>query len=377
MKDICILGSTGSIGTQALEVVREAPGRFNIRALSCNRSIDKLEEQIAEFSPDAVCVGTEEDAAALSHRYRGLTVLWGKEGLKELCRESYDIVLNSLLGIAGLVPTVEAVKAGNDIAFANKETLVAGGSIVMPLVREKGVRMLPVDSEHSAIFQALQGQAGNKLKRIILTASGGPFRGYTREMLKYVTVEQTLRHPRWSMGNKITVDSATLMNKGFEIIEAKWLFDVEPEMIETVIHPESIIHSAVEFCDTGIIAQLGLPDMKVPIAYAFTYPERMDTGLESLDLVKAGRLTFEKPDREVFKCLRLAEDALKAGGTYPAALNGANEELVRQFLAGKIRYVDIGDRAEKVLDAHKSISNPSLEEILEEDRRAGELVKNI
>ncbi len=369
------MGSTGSIGAQALDIVRRAPERFKIKALACRRSTERIAEQIGEFSPEAVCVGTEEDAAALAARFPGLAVLCGEEGLLEICRESYDMVLNSLVGTAGLLPTVETVKAGNDVALANKETLVAGGSVVIPLAKEKGVSLLPVDSEHSAVFQALRGEERGNIKRIILTASGGPFRGYSRERLEQVTREEALAHPNWSMGSKITVDSATMMNKGFEIIEARWLFDVETDRIEVVVHPQSVVHSAVEFRDTGIIAQMGRPDMRIPIAYAFTWPERMDTGLESLSLSEVGKLTFEEPDGEVFKGLRLAREALKEGGSCPAVLNGANEELVRQFLEGRIRFVDICDTLERIMDERQYISAPSLEEILEEDLRAREAAR--
>ena len=368
MKNICILGSTGSIGTQALDVVEKNPEKFNISVLTCNRSVDKLIPQIEKFKPDLVAVGDEEGRRKVKERFPHLDVLTGEEGIAKAAETGCDIVLNSLLGISGLVPTIHAINAGSDIAFANKETLVAGGETVMGLVKEKGVKMLPVDSEHSAIFQCLEGERDNEIRRILLTASGGPFRGYTRAELEKVTLENALNHPNWKMGKKITIDSATLMNKGFEVIEARWLFDVAPDDIEVVVHPESIIHSAVEFMDTSVIAQMGKPDMRLPIAYAFNYPERIDAGLEPMDLTALSGLHFEKPDRETFKCLDMAYEALKEGGTYTAALNGANEVLVSEFLKGNIKFTDIPDTIKKVLDEHISVSHPDLETVLEADR---------
>ena len=368
MKNICVLGSTGSIGTQALDVVEKNPEKFNISVLTCNRSVDKLIPQIEKFKPDLVAVGDEEGRRKVKERFPHLDVLTGEDGIAKAAETGCDIVLNSLLGISGLVPTIHAIKAGSDIAFANKETLVAGGETVMGLVKEKGVKMLPVDSEHSAIFQCLEGERDNEIRRILLTASGGPFRGYTRAELEKVTLENALNHPNWKMGKKITIDSATLMNKGFEVIEARWLFDVAPDDIEVVVHPESIIHSAVEFMDTSVIAQMGKPDMRLPIAYAFNYPERIDAGLEPMDLTALSGLHFEKPDRETFKCLDMAYEALKEGGTYTAALNGANEVLVSEFLKGNIKFTDIPDTIKKVLDEHISVSHPDLETVLEADR---------
>ena len=377
MKRISILGSTGSIGTQALDIARKNPDKFNICALTCSRSIDRMCEQIKEFRPELVCVSSEKDAAALSDEFPHVTVMYGEEGLKEAARIECDMVLNSLLGISGLVPTVHAAEAGRDIAFANKETLVTGGRLIMELVRNSGIRLLPVDSEHSAIFQCLEGNAGRKIRRIILTASGGPFRGYDRERLENVTLEQTLKHPNWTMGQKITVDSATMMNKGFEVIEAKWLFDVNPQMIDVLVHPQSIIHSAVEFEDTSVIAQMGKPDMRVPISYAFSYPERIDSGLDSLDFTELSALTFEKPDPETFRCLGLAYEALAADESHTVALNGANEVLTAEFLKKNIRYIDIQNILEEVMERHQGRNGLELEDIIEEDKTARELTLRI
>jgi 1-deoxy-D-xylulose-5-phosphate reductoisomerase len=284
------------------------------------------------------------------------------------------MVLNSLIGMMGLVPTYYAIKAGKDIALANKETLVAGGEVVMDAVKENEVRLLPVDSEHSAIFQALQGNDPRGVNRIILTASGGPFRGYTLEQLSKVTVSQALNHPNWKMGSKITIDSATMMNKGLEVIEARWLFDVSPEKIEVVIHPQSIIHSMVEYVDHSIIAQLGMPDMRVPISYALTYPERIENRINGVNFFETGSLTFEKPDLGTFRCLGFAYDAVKAGGSYPVALNAANEVLVQQFLEGRIKFLDIQNTLERILQEHKPVYKLDLEEIIEIDHNIrGEL----
>ncbi|MCF0141428.1 MAG: 1-deoxy-D-xylulose-5-phosphate reductoisomerase [Mogibacterium sp.] len=371
MKRIIILGSTGSIGTQALDIIRDNSDKFKAVALSCNSRVDELIRQVEEFHPEAVCVGKEADAKRVSELFPWLTVLYGKEGLKELVKIEGEMVLSSLMGISGLEPTYEAIKTGKDIALANKETLVTGGAIVTELCKEKGVKLLPVDSEHSAIFQCIQGNREQKIKRILLTCSGGPFRNYSAEELKTVTVEQALKHPKWNMGSKITIDSATMMNKGLEVIEAKWLFDVEPEKIDVHIHPQSIVHSMVEFEDTSVIAQLGLPDMRIPISYAFGYPDRLPYKGEGLDFFTTGaNLTFEKPRRDVFKCIDLAYEALKKGGSYPIVLNGANEELVAMFLKGSIGFTDIQNTVEKVMNEH-SISHPSnVEEVLSVDAEA-------
>lgn len=372
MKTIAILGSTGSIGTQALDLVRRNPEKFSVTVLSCSRRIERLKEQIEEFHPRMVVVQREEDAATLAVEYPKLQVEYGDKGLIAAAESSCDLVLNSLVGIRGMIPTYYALRAGNDIAFANKETLVAGGELIMRTSEETGRKLLPVDSEHSAIFQCLQQNSGQAVRRILLTASGGPFRGYTLEQLRGVTLDQALRHPKWDMGNKITIDSATMMNKGLEIIEAKWLFDVDPDRIQVVVHPQSIVHSAVEYWDGSVLAQMGNPDMRIPISYAFSWPERLENDFKPLDLFAEGTLTFERSDPEVFKTLRLARQACSQGGTYPAALNGANEVLVQMFLEQKIGFTDIQDTIEKVLEVHKPENHLTLEGILEADRKARE-----
>ncbi len=372
MKRISILGSTGSIGTQALDIIEHHPEELQVAALSCAKRVDLLREQIRRFSPAAVCVAEEEDARSLAKEFPGLEVYHGMKGLVAIASmEDCDMVLNSLLGMRGLEPTLAAAKAGRDIAFANKETLVAGGELVMRTVEENGVALLPVDSEHSAIFQALQGNAGNEIRRILLTASGGPFRGYSREELLQVSREQALKHPNWSMGAKITIDSATMMNKGLEVIEARWLFHVPLEKIQVVVHPQSVLHSAVEYADGSIIGQLGNPDMRVPIAYAFSYPKRLPmTGtMQPLDIFSCGELTFEKMDETVFRTVGLAYEASRRGGTYPVALNAANEVLVAAFLDGRIRFHQIQDILEDILREHQPLPGLSLEEILETDAR--------
>ena len=376
MKKITILGSTGSIGTQSLEVIRNNPERFTVEALTCGANADLLSEQIKEFKPALAVTANEADALRLSREFPHTEFAWGREGLIAAAEGGCDMVLNSLMGMRGLEPTYHAIKAGKDIALANKETLVAGGQLVMDAVAEHGVKMLPVDSEHSAIFQCLEGNEGRPIKKILLTASGGPFRGYSLEELEKVTLEQALKHPKWTMGAKITIDSATMMNKGLEVIEAKWLFGVEADDIQILVHPQSIVHSAVEFMDTSVIAQLGVPDMKIPISLALGYPDRLVSNDPSLDFFGQGaNLTFEKPDPEVFKCIRLAYDAIRAGGSYPAALNGANEVLVDLFLNKKIRFIDIQNTLEKIMAEHKPQYNPGLEDVLEVDRSVRQKVK--
>ena len=376
MKKITILGSTGSIGTQSLEVIRNNPERFSVEALTCGANADLLSEQIKEFKPALAVTANEEDALRLGREFPHTEFAWGREGLIAAAEGSCDMVLNSLMGMRGLEPTYHAIKAGKDIALANKETLVAGGQLVMDAAAEYGVKMLPVDSEHSAIFQCLEGNEGRPVKKILLTASGGPFRGYSLEELEKVTLEQALKHPKWTMGAKITIDSATMMNKGLEVIEAKWLFGVEADDIQILVHPQSIVHSAVEFMDTSVIAQLGVPDMKIPISLALGYPDRLASNDPSLDFFGQGaNLTFEKPDPEVFKCIRLAYDAIRAGGSYPAALNGANEVLVDLFLNKKIRFIDIQNTLEKIMAEHKPQYNLGLEDVLEIDRSVRQKVK--
>ena len=381
MKRISILGSTGSIGTQCLDVISGNRDRFSVAALSCSKSIELLCRQIEEFSPAAVCVAEEADAAELSKKYSGIEFFHGDEGLRAIAAmEDCDMVVNSLMGMRGLEPTMAAIEAGKDIAFANKETLVVGGQLVMDAVKRRGVKLLPVASEHSAVFQCIQGSAGNEIRRLILTASGGPFRGYSAEQLKSVTLEQALAHPNWSMGKKITVDSATMMNKGLEVIEAKWLFDIPAEKIQIVVHPQSILHSAVEYCDGSVIGQMGLPDMRVPIAYALSYPERMEmtSSMKSLDFfsLKDG-MTFYPADAEVFRTIGLAYEACRIGGSYPVALNGANEVLVDMFLKGKIRFTDIQDTLVKVMEEHRPVQDLDIEGILEEDSRIREKMRNM
>lgn len=381
MKKISILGSTGSIGTQALDVIAHNQDKFKVTALSCAKSLPLLCRQIEEFSPEAVAVKDETDAKELADKYKDLEVFWGTEGLKTIASmESCDMVLNSLMGMKGLEPTMAAIESGKDIAFANKETLVAGGQLVMDAVKKHGVAMLPVDSEHSAIFQSLQGNQDNEIRRILLTASGGPFRGYSLEQLEQVSLEQALNHPNWSMGSKITIDSATMMNKGLEVIEARWLFDVPLEKIQVVVHPQSILHSAVEYMDSSVIGQMGNPDMRIPIAYAFSYPERMDLSdvTQPLDLfsLKEG-MSFYPADRSVFKTIDLAYEACREGGSCPVVLNGANEVLVDLFLHGKIRFIDIQNFLIQMMESHQAKRNLDLETILEEDMRGREDVRKL
>lgn len=362
MKNIAILGSTGSIGTQALEIIRQNPGIFKAVALSCGKNTELLKQQIEEFKPEMVYCEADSSLNKNADSIIDIATM-----------DDADMVLNSMMGMRGLEPTLAAIEAGKDIAFANKETLVVGGDLVMDAVKRKGVKLLPVDSEHSAIFQAMQGNAGNPIRRILLTASGGPFRGYSRAKLEKVTLAQALKHPNWSMGNKITVDSATMMNKGLEIIEAKWLFDVPLEQIQVLIHPQSILHSAIEYEDGSVIGQMGNPDMKVPIAYAFSYPERinllLDGTVEPLNLFALEEgLTFYPADESVFKTIALSRQASKRGGTVPVVLNGANEVLVDMFLQKKIKFTDIQDTLERVLADYIGKYGLDLEGILEEDR---------
>ncbi|MBR3786483.1 MAG: 1-deoxy-D-xylulose-5-phosphate reductoisomerase [Firmicutes bacterium] len=368
MRKVSILGSTGSIGTQALDVVRANKDNFEVTALACGRNLELLSAQIKEFAPKIAVIESADDAKILAERHPEVEVFCGEEGLITAATAECDMVLNSLMGMRGLVPTYAAIKAGKDIALANKETLVAGGELVMEAVKENGVKMLPVDSEHSAIFQCLQGNEGKEIKKILLTASGGPFRGWSLEQLEGVTLAQALKHPKWTMGQKITIDSATMMNKGLEVIEARWLFDVPLEKIQILVHPQSIVHSAVEFMDTSVIAQMGLPDMRIPISIALGYPERIPYEGPSLDFFKEGaNLTFEEPNPEVFKCIKMAYDASKAGGSYPVVLNAANEVLVDLFLKEKIRFIDIQNRLQDILEKHNPTYHLTLEDIIRVD----------
>lgn len=375
MKNLSILGSTGSIGTQALDVVRAQPSQFHIKAMTAGKNIQLFKEQLKEFAPEYASVGAEKDAIELRKAFPKIEISYGMQGLCDAAVYSdVEMVLNGLLGMLGLRPTAEAIHAGKDIAFANKETLVAGGALIMEAVARKGIKFIPVDSEHSAIFQCMQG---NPVKKLILTASGGPFRGYTKEKLQNVSLEQALKHPNWSMGAKITVDSATMMNKGLEVIEARWLFDMMPESIEVIVHPESILHSAVEFCDGSIIGQLGLPDMKIPIAYALTYPLRMENVGTSLDFSELGALHFEKPDIQTFRCLGLAYEALKAGDSYTTVLNATNEEAVEAFLQNKIKFTQIPEIIEQALTVHKSTKIKNIDDIFNVEKEARAFVSEL
>ena len=379
MKNISLLGSTGSIGKQTLEVAAANPDKMKIRVLAAHTSDTVLEEQIRAFEPDFAVLSDKEAAARLKARYHGKTeILAGEEGLLAAATYSeVDTVLASMVGYAGLRPTMAAINCGKNIALANKETLVAAGSLVMEAIAKNNVSLTPVDSEHSAIFQALQGGKEDEVKRLLITASGGPFRGKKRSELESVTLAQCLNHPNWSMGKKITVDSSTLANKGLEVIEAHWLFNMPYEKIDVVVHPQSIIHSLVEFCDGSVIAQLGEPDMRLPIQYALSYPCRYHKAFDQLDLIKAGTLTFEAPDMEAFPSLRIAIDCGKAGGTLPCVFNAANEEAVYAFLDNKIKYLDIPYITEKVASLHKNIAAPCIEDIERADAEARAAAQSI
>lgn len=369
MRKISILGSTGSIGTQTLEVV-ENLGNIKVSAITGNQNIDLLEKQARKFQPELVAVMDSKNAETLKGRLAdtNIRIVSGMDGLVEAAvYADADTVVTSVVGNVGLKPTFEAIRAGKNIALANKETLVSAGQLVMDLAKKHNSKIYPVDSEHSAIFQSLQGNAGNKIARILLTASGGPFRGKTREELLHVTAADALAHPNWSMGRKITIDSATLMNKGLEVMEAKWLFDVAVEQIEVLVHPQSIVHSAVEYEDGAIMAQMGEPDMRVPIQYALTYPKREKSPFPRIDFAKRSTLTFEKPDMDTFRCLSLAYRALQTGGTLPTVLNGANEVAVARFLAGELTFLQIPELIERVMDAYTVKQEYDLEDLLEAD----------
>lgn len=373
--NIILLGSTGSIGTQTLEVVREDPDNFSVSVMTCGSNLELFISQMRKFKPKTVVVAEEKDVQTLNSQFPDTEILWGREGLKEAAGKPADMVVNGLVGMRGLEPTLAALKKGTTVALANKETLVTGGEMVMSLASETGAEILPVDSEHSAIFQCLQGESKNKISRILLTASGGPFRGYSSEAVAHVKLEDALKHPRWRMGKKITIDSATLVNKALEVIEAKWLFGVKPEQIEVLIHPQSIVHSMVELQDGAIMAQMGMPDMRVPISYALNYPNRMANDYPKMNFFTDGAsMIFEKPDVANFRALPLGYEALRMGGSAPVVLNGANEALVQLFLDKKIKFIDITIGLEKVLGHHKLRNNLSLEEIIEIDKEARELV---
>lgn len=372
MKKIGILGSTGSIGTQTLEIVRSNPD-LQVIALAAGSNVSLMEQQVREFRPMLAVMGSEEAATDLKNRIADTDtrVSAGMEGMLELAiLPQMEVLVTAIVGMIGIRPTIAAIKAGKTIALANKETLVTAGHIIMPLAKEKGVSILPVDSEHSAIFQSMHGENRERVSKILLTASGGPFRGKKTEELQDITVEDALKHPNWSMGRKITVDSATLVNKGLEVMEAKWLFDVEPEQIQVVVHPQSIIHSMVEYVDGGIMAQLGMPDMKLPIQYALFYPDRRPMDGRRVDFFALKSISFEEPDIKTFRGLQLAYDAIAAGGSMPTVFNAANEKAVGLFLDKKIRFLAIYDLIQGAMEQHKVIANPTVDEILEAEAQA-------
>lgn len=378
MKDIIILGSTGSIGTQALKVIRENSEEFNILGLTCGNNIDLFKRQIEEFSPKFCVCKKSSDALDLSKIFPNVEFSYGSEGLNDLAKVKCNTMINALMGMRGLVPTYIGIKSGNNIALANKETLVAGGNVIMEALEDGIAQMIPVDSEHSAIFQCLEGNHNRKVQRLILTASGGPFRGLNISELSKVTPEMALNHPNWSMGRKITIDSATMMNKGLEIIEARWLFNIDIKNIHVLIHPQSIVHSGVEFEDNSILVQMGVPDMKIPISLALGYPNRIKNHSKNLDFFgEASKLTFQKPDLDNLPCLDLAIKAGTLGGSYPVVMNGANEVLVEAFLDGKIKFLDIPKIIEKLLEQHEKIENPQIEEILFIDSMARKNAKKL
>lgn len=368
MKNIGILGASGSVGTQGLDIIRQYPDNYRLVSFSVGKNIELANDIIEEFRPDICCVQNKTDVDKI--KSASIEVVYGNDGLMEVAAyHKNDMLLNSIMGSVGLKPTVHAIKHGIDIALANKETLVVAGEIIMQLARDYDVNIIPVDSEHSAIFQCLNGENHKNIEKLIITASGGSFRDLSREALKDVTVQDALNHPNWSMGKKITIDSATMMNKGLEVIEAKWLFDVPIEKIETLLHKQSIIHSMVEFNDTSVIAQLGTPDMRMPILYAFSYPDRLPRNAERLNLAQVGQLDFKAMDFERYRCLKLAFDAIKIGGTMPVVMNAVNEVVVQQFLDEEISFLDIETIIEREMSAHDVIQNPDLETILEVDAK--------
>ena len=376
MKKIAILGSTGSIGTQKLEIVRENPD-LEVVGLAAGANIDLFERQVREFQPKLVSLQSEAACRELRTRLADMqvAVVCGMDGLIQIAEmEESQVLVTAIVGMIGIRPTIAAIQKGKDIALANKETLVTAGHIIMPLAKERGVSILPVDSEHSAIFQSLQGENRERVSRLLITASGGPFRGKTREQLETVRLEDALHHPNWSMGNKITIDSATLVNKGLEVMEAKWLFGVDLDQIQVVVHPQSIIHSMVEYVDGGIMAQLGMPDMKLPIQYALFYPDRRPMKGERVDFYALGSITFERPDMETFTGLKLAMRAAGEGGSVPTVFNAANEKAVSLFLNKKIRFLQIAEIIEMCMDAHKRIEAPNVEEILASEQETYELI---
>lgn len=379
MKKIAILGSTGSIGTQTLEIVRENPDLM-VTALAAGSNVELMEKQIREFSPKYATMWSEEAAKDLRSRVadKDIKILSGMEGLLEISvLDEISVLVTAIVGMIGIRPTIAAIESGKDIALANKETLVTAGHIIMPLAEKMGVSILPVDSEHSAVFQSLNGENKKEISKILLTASGGPFRGKNREQLVSMKAEDALKHPNWSMGRKITVDSATLVNKGLEVMEAKWLFDVDLDRIQVVVHPQSIIHSMVEFVDGGIIAQLGMPDMKLPIQYALFYPQRRPMDTKRVDFYELSRMTFEEPDMETFTGLKLAFEASRAGGSLPVVYNAANEKAVSLFLEHRISFLQIPELIEECMGQHKIIENPTVEEILQAEAETYEYIGRV
>ncbi len=379
MKKIVLLGSTGSIGTQTLEVVSSYSDRLSVVALAAGSNVEKMEQQIREYKPSYAVMWTEEAAKSLREKVKDtdVKVLAGMEGLIEISSlPEADVVVTAIVGMIGIRPTIAAIKAGKDIALANKETLVTAGHIIMPLAKQHGVSILPVDSEHSAIFQSLNGEPKDKISHILLTASGGPFRGWTREQMANVQVEDALKHPNWAMGRKITIDSATMVNKGLEVIEAGWLFDVSADQIKVVVQPQSIIHSMVEYVDGAVMAQLGVPDMKLPIQYALFYPDRLPMQDNKVDFFALRQITFEEPDTEVFTGLKLAYEAFRTGGSMPTVFNAANEKAVSLFLDRKIRFLEIPELIGASMEQHKVIANPSVEEILETEASCYEFIES-
>ena len=376
---IAILGSTSSIGTQTLDIVSQNPDDLQVVAMSCGRNLELFEKQIRKYSPKLVSVKDEDLAADLKARIKDLdiNICYGMDGLINVATfEEADTVVTAVVGMIGVQPTIAAINAGKTIALANKETLVTAGHIIMPLAKEKGVSILPVDSEHSAIFQSLNGERHNKISKILLTASGGPFRGRTLDELENVTIEDALKHPNWSMGAKITIDSATMINKGLEVMEAKWLFGVNLNQVEVVVHPQSILHSAVEFMDGAVIGQMGTPDMRLPILYALFYPNRKTLYAEPLDLFKVGTLTFEKPDMETFYGLSLAYDAMDAGGNVPTVFNAANERAVAKFLNNKIKFLEIPEIVSEAMINVDFIENPTIEKVLETEQMTYDFIES-
>ncbi len=379
-ENIVILGSTGSIGTQTLDVVRAYSDRLKVVGLAANKSVDKIEAQIREFHPSYVVMYDEKAALDLKERVKdtAVKVMSGMDGLTEIASmDGFDTLVTAFVGMIGIRPTIAGIKAGKNIALANKETLVTAGHIIIPLAKENGVSILPVDSEHSAIFQSLQGSPRKSLSRIWLTCSGGPFRGKTKDELKDIRPEDALKHPNWSMGRKITIDSATLVNKGLEVMEAKWLFDTDYKDINVLVHPQSIIHSMVEFSDGAVIGELGLPDMKLPIQYALFYPDRLPMDTPKADFYEIANLTFEKPDTETFKGLSLALDAAREGGSMPTVFNAANEKAVSLFLNGRISFLGIADTIEKSMASYRTIKNPTVDDILAAEKETYSYIESL